>query len=219
MAPEDLHVASSLWLFAELVDVLAGAAGRLAKVTLRTRGNLVQDRHGLLHADALLRRWAGYYRSLLEHRHIEFELVLDRSVHARRVLLQGRARGVEIRLEWGLAYFDPRPDNLARPPAERHDRATEVLVAAFPGHYSDLTQRRHEEQQLGPLPRGPLLPVLQPLVPQPSGPLPAQPLPETTGPGRGPGNGPHTCRRRPFGRAEPLSPCWRTSPSTARRSS
>ncbi|MFM7986601.1 MAG: hypothetical protein ACKPKO_45530, partial [Candidatus Fonsibacter sp.] len=37
------------------------------------------------------------------------------------------------------------------------------------------------EQQLGPLPLGPLLPALQPLVPQPSGPLPAQPLPKATG--------------------------------------
>eukprot|EP00974_Lingulodinium_polyedra_P100663 9750823-Lingulodinium_polyedra.AAC.1 len=38
--PEELHTASSLWLLEELVGELDGAAGRLAKVTLRTRGNL-----------------------------------------------------------------------------------------------------------------------------------------------------------------------------------
>ncbi|MFM7986600.1 MAG: hypothetical protein ACKPKO_45525, partial [Candidatus Fonsibacter sp.] len=78
------------------------------------------------------RRWAYYYQSLIEHRRIEFKLVLGRSVHARRVL-QRRARGVEIRSEWGLAYVDSRPDNLARPAAERHVRAAELLVTAFPG--------------------------------------------------------------------------------------
>ena len=57
-----------------------------------------------------------------------FELILDPTTHARRVVLQGRGHSIEVRSEWGLAHFDLDPVNLQRPMGERSVRGGEILV-------------------------------------------------------------------------------------------
>eukprot|EP00974_Lingulodinium_polyedra_P054207 5212097-Lingulodinium_polyedra.AAC.1 len=94
-----LERASSLWLLRELLETVEPASRRLSKVTLVTRADLMQDRGGRLHAGPLVRRWAALFQEeFCDPRHMEFELLVDPSVHCRRILLQGRASGVEIRL-------------------------------------------------------------------------------------------------------------------------
>ena len=69
--------------------------------------------------------------------HIHFELVLDRHVHVRRCTFLGRARGYEVRLEWGLCYFADNSSNLALPGSRRRARRTDVQVLTSAGRGSD----------------------------------------------------------------------------------
>lgn len=129
----ELEAATGLWKLRELVSVVNGCVPRLQKVLLRTRGDLLQDRAGRLHAGTLLRRWGRAFNESLAADHVHFELVIDPRLHGRRCLMQGRGHGAEIRCEWGLGYFQDAPDNLALPGPSRRVKRTEFLVFEFQG--------------------------------------------------------------------------------------